>query len=428
MIIHVVQPGETIQSIADEYGVNSARLIQDNDLTNPDNLAVGQTIVIVYPRQVHTVQEGDTLLSIAQSYGVSELQLLRNNPYLLDREYIYPGETIVIDYMDEKIGNIVTNGYAYPYIDLKILQKNLLYLTYLSVFNYVVTSNGELNEVDDMDIINLAKSYGVAPIMVLSNVTEAGNIDREMLHYILNNPDFRNNLTDNILNVLRTKGYYGINIDTPYIMTEDRQLYFNFISEITERLHSEGFKVFVTITPNSFELEAGTTYEAVDYSPLGQITDGIMILSYSWGYTSEIPVESIPFYILVLLLEYVLTQIPAEKIMIGISSIGYIWQLPYMPGVSTANSISNTNAVQLASDVGAVINYNPNNLSSYFYVTDTDNYLVYFHDVRGVDTSLRVVTEHGLMGIGIWNIMYYLAQTFLLINTQYNIDSVYLGS
>lgn len=425
MIIHVVAQGDTIQSIAEEYGVNAERLIADNNIVNPGNLAVGQTILIVYPNQVHTVQEGDTLSGIAESYGVSVMQLLRNNPFLADREFIYPGESIIIDYTDEKAGNITTNGYAYPYIDRDILKKNLPYLTYLSIFNYSATAAGDLNAIDDEEIVNLAKAYGVAPVMVLSNVTEEGLINREMLHGILASQEVRLNLTENILNVLKTKGYYGLNVDLPYIMAEDRQLFFDFISALTERIRSEGFKVFVTINPNSFEAGTEIPPQPADYSVFAQITDGIILLSYTWGYLTEIPFEAIPLYILELLLEYALIRIPPEKITIGISSIGYIWELPYIQGASRANSISNANAIQLASDVGAEINYNPGNLSSYFYVTDDDeNYLVYFHDVRGVDTSLDIVAEYGLQGVGIWNVMYYLAQTFLLINARFNIVNV----
>ena len=43
------------------------------------------------------------------------MELLRNNPYLADREYIYPGELMVIKYQDSKVGRITTNGYAYPF-------------------------------------------------------------------------------------------------------------------------------------------------------------------------------------------------------------------------------------------------------------------------------------------------------------------------
>ena len=141
------------------------------------NLAIGQTIVIVYPKITYVIQDGDTLYGIAEKFGVSPIQLLRNNPFLSDKEYIYPGETIVISYEDSKKRNVVTSGYAYPFIDKNILKKTLPYLTYLTVFNYRVTREGELINIDDEEIIQLAKEYGVAPMMLISTLTDAGVAD-----------------------------------------------------------------------------------------------------------------------------------------------------------------------------------------------------------------------------------------------------------
>lgn len=75
MIIHIVQPSETITFIADTYSVDEARLIRDNGLMNAGNLVPGQAIVIVYPEQEYIVQEGDSLLEIANTYDVSVMQL-----------------------------------------------------------------------------------------------------------------------------------------------------------------------------------------------------------------------------------------------------------------------------------------------------------------------------------------------------------------
>lgn len=116
MTIHIVQSGETIYSIADRYGVSVDRLILDNGILNPSRLVVGETIVILRPEMSYTIQEGDTLASIADKHEVTVFQLLRNNPYLSDREYIYPGETIVISYEEDKIRTIATNAAYFQYI------------------------------------------------------------------------------------------------------------------------------------------------------------------------------------------------------------------------------------------------------------------------------------------------------------------------
>ena len=50
MDIHVVRPGDTLYELAYQYGVPMSRLIQDNQLPDPSQLVVGQTLVIQYPR------------------------------------------------------------------------------------------------------------------------------------------------------------------------------------------------------------------------------------------------------------------------------------------------------------------------------------------------------------------------------------------
>jgi len=134
MTIHVVQPGETLRSIAEIYGVTEEKIITDNELTNPDELLPGQSIVIVFPEKTYIVQQGDTLQSIAAMHNVSVMQLFRNNPSLSNREYIYPGEEIVISYNTGR--SIKTYGFCYPFIEENTLRKTLPNLTFLSVSNY----------------------------------------------------------------------------------------------------------------------------------------------------------------------------------------------------------------------------------------------------------------------------------------------------
>ncbi len=115
MIIHVVQLGDTLTSIAESYGISIDSLIINNGIQNPNNLVEGQCIVIVYPQASYMVKEGDTLAGIASANNITIIELLRNNPFISDREFLFPGESLVISY-GEKKGKITTNGYANPFI------------------------------------------------------------------------------------------------------------------------------------------------------------------------------------------------------------------------------------------------------------------------------------------------------------------------
>ena len=117
MDIHVVQPGDTLYRLARQYGVPMDRLLHDNQLPDPSQLVVGQTIVIRYPTLTYTVKEGDTLWSIAQAHASTVRALLRNNPNLQGKDLLYPGQVLVIQYQDRPQGSLVVNSYAYPWID-----------------------------------------------------------------------------------------------------------------------------------------------------------------------------------------------------------------------------------------------------------------------------------------------------------------------
>ncbi len=104
LVTHVVQPGETLGSIAALYGVNAADISAVNGITNPNLLRAGQQLVIpgVTQRQmlearstVHVVQSGESLSGIAQQYGVTMQAIMAANE-LSDPNTIMVGQRLLI--------------------------------------------------------------------------------------------------------------------------------------------------------------------------------------------------------------------------------------------------------------------------------------------------------------------------------------------
>jgi spore germination protein len=413
-----------VNSIAAKYDISATRLIQENDLRRPYNLVVGETLVVLKPEVTHTVVEGDTLEEIAASYGITVMELLRNNFSLSDREYIYPGEILVISYEEPKLGSISTNGYAYPFINRDTLRKTLPFLTYLTIFNYKITALGDLIDIDDREIIQIAKAYDVAPIILISTVSETGVRDISIEQSILNHEEIQVNLISNVLSIMESKGYYGLNIDFQYIHPADRQKFVDFVKRITNELNEKGYRVYITITPSSFEVETGIIYQGIDYKGLGEAANEVVLLSYAWGFSYGLPIGILPFVTVRKLIDYAAIQIPTDKITMGIPSIGYVWQLPYIEGQTMANAISHDNAVELAAEVGATIQYDNVSQTSYFHFVNIQEYMVLFKDARGIDGLLRLMDEYKFHGMATWNIMSFFAQMWLIINGKYNINRI----
>lgn len=286
MTIHVVEAGDTLQSIADQYGVSPERITLENELPNPDRLLIGQSIGIRVPAVVHTVAAGDTLFRIAQNYDVEPNQILQNNPRIAAQEGLNPGDVLVITYADEEpIDTVVINGYAYPFIDRTVLRKTLPFLTYISLFTYGFTPAGELVPIEDEELIAIANEFGVAPIMVLAPMNEQGEFSSEVAHQMFINPQAQTALINNLVTTMQAKGYSGVDIDFEFILPEDKQGFLNFITALNTRLDQEGLITLVALAPKTSGEMTGLLYEAHDYPTIGAVADKVLLMTYEWGYT-----------------------------------------------------------------------------------------------------------------------------------------------
>jgi Predicted glycosyl hydrolase len=426
MIIHVVRAGDTIESIANQYGISSIRLIQDNGLDPKESLVLGQTIVIVHPEQVYIVKEGDTLTGIAAENGITLLQLIQNNPFLSVRDYIYPGEELVIRYND-KNGEMIINGFANSYLHKEVLTKTLPFLTYLTIWENYITENAEIISVEDgdiLEIIQLSKDYGVAPMMLITAFTPKGELSQETAYKIVYTEEYQDIFINNVINVLNQKGYYGVNIAYHFLSAENIQAYNVFNKKFSDAVRNAGFSFFVTIPPRLNQANNKMTYEQLDYSQMGQQSDQVLFMSYYLGYSFAPPLPVISVSATKEILEYAVTIIPPEKLSIGISVIGYDWKLPFVPGVTKANALSNTSAINLAGEVGAEIQFDEESQTPFYNYSEVVlpiDHIVWFTDARSINEMSELVPTYGLKGVGIWNIMYYNAQLWLIINSQYDI-------
>ena len=90
--VHVVQPGETLFRISQQYGVSVDAIAAANGITNVNQLNVGQQLTIpsgdtagsgapppATGEQTHVVQPGENLFRIALRYGLTTAELAQYN-------------------------------------------------------------------------------------------------------------------------------------------------------------------------------------------------------------------------------------------------------------------------------------------------------------------------------------------------------------
>ncbi len=103
-VSHIVQPGETLLGIAQKYGVDANAIAEANNVTNRNQLRVGQKLTIpgITERaaaealgRIHIVQSGESLNAIAQLYGVTGDEIISFNS-ISNPDAIYVGQELII--------------------------------------------------------------------------------------------------------------------------------------------------------------------------------------------------------------------------------------------------------------------------------------------------------------------------------------------
>lgn len=359
MLIYIVKPGDNIDSIASRFGVPADRVIYVNQLEYPYRLVVGQALLITF-------------------------------------------ETIISG------RNVISNGFAYPFISPWVLGQTLPFLDELSVFSYGFTTEGELvlPALPTEWMINDALSEGTKPVLTLTPFGPDGQFSNYLIHRVLSDTTARNRLIRNLYEAVLNQGYQGVNIDFEFILAEDRDLFTEFVRDVTYAVNELGYEVTVDLAPKTSADQPGVLYEGKDYPALGAAADRVLVMTYEWGYTYGPAMAVAPIDKVREVIDYAVTEIPREKISMGVPNYGYDWKLPYVRGESKAATIGNIEALQIALRNDSQILYDETAQSPYFsYVADGITHEVWFEDARSMLAKYRLVREYGLHGIGCWQIM-----------------------
>jgi spore germination protein len=418
--IHVVQRGESLWLISQRYGVGINRIITVNELPNPNQLVVGLALVIPTPPIQYIVRNGDNLWIIAQRYGTTVQAIMQENQ-ITNPALIYPGQILRIP---EKFRpTIDVNAFTSRFGDqgVQIVRNVAPHLTYLSPFAYRIRDDGSLESINDNAVVQAALSNYVVPMMVITNFS-ATELGSTLAHTILASTEIQDSLLINIINMMKNKGYRGLNIDFESVLPSDRELYNQFLRRTVTQLHKEGFFVSSSLAPKTSADQKGLLYEAHDYAAHGEILDFVILMTYEWGYRLGPPQAISPIDQIRAVLDYAVTVIPRNKIWMGFQFYARDWVLPHVQG-QEAETFSMQEAIRRAVQYGVMIHYDPKSQSPFYRYTDNQGHKhdVWFEDARSAQAKFDLVKNYRLRGISYWELGYPFPQNWVLLEDNFKV-------
>lgn len=359
-MIYVVEQGDSLFSISSKTGVPEWKITYDNQLSSPNQLVIGQALLILPPEESASIR-----------------------------------------------GDMYVTGYAYPFVEPYILEQAFPALNELLIFSYGFTFSGELVPPfqDDLWMIESAWEEGIEPLLVLTPFSE-GAFNNQLVKVLIENVEIQDILIANLLETVKDRGFAGVDVDFEFVLPENRVGYAEFVGKLRQIMNQEGYKVSVALAPKTSADQRGLLYEGVDYALLGENSDNVFLMTYEWGYTYGPPMAVAPLNKVRQVVDYALTEIPREKILMGIPNYAYDWTLPYEKGITKARLIGNVEAVRIAWENNARIHFDEIAQSPYFtYIKNGVTHEVWFEDVRSIEAKLNLARDYELMGVGYWNLM-----------------------
>lgn len=424
--IYVVKRGDTLSEIAMRFKTTVSEIIRTNEIETPNQLVIGQTIVIPIRGQFYTVKQNDTLYKIGKRFQISVDELARVNR--IQPEAILPIRFMLYIPARPK-RNINSNAYIEPRgnqvsENLKQAAREASpYLTHLSVFSFQAQRDGTLREPPLDELHQIAAQSRTVLSMVVTNL-EGEKFSDELGRILLTNQSVKTTFLSEIVRVAKKYQFKEIHFDFEYLRPADKDAFIQFLREATTRFHREGWTVSVALAPKTSSDQKGQWYEAHDYEAIGKIVDHVVLMTYEWGYSGG-PAQAVsPIGPVRQVIEYALTVMPANKIVMGQNLYGYDWTLPFVQGGPISKAVSPQQAIAIAREHHVSILYDETAQAPYFRYTDVTNkeHEVWFEDARSIQAKFNLIKELNLNGIAYWKLGLSFPQNWLLLSDQFNIE------
>ncbi|MBU2158874.1 hypothetical protein KJ848_01690 [Patescibacteria group bacterium] len=287
----------------------------------------------------------------------------------------------------------------------KDAKAHLSQLTEVNPFGYTVKLDGSLNDamkVSGSDWQSLFKEAKKKKVRVVPTIMWS---DTNSIHAVLSDPKKRAAHVAGIVKMVKDNGFDGVDIDYEGKLAETRPYYSLFLKELASEFSKKNANKWLMCTIEArMPLESryvGTVPPGIEYAndlpELNKHCDRVRIMTYDQQ-TADVRLnkearDAKEFYAPVAdtkwvewVIEYMAKDIDKKKMVIGIATYGYIYQLmPYVDGsgytYDKLEAFNPSYAVELAKQYGITPTRNRAGELSFTYVPKEQTSLLPSHSV-----------------------------------------------
>jgi spore germination protein YaaH len=235
-------------------------------------------------------------------------------------------------------------------------------------------------------------------VPTLANIVAGTWAYQPVITNILHVPRLRAEHIAEIVAFVQRQDYAGIDIDYEDLRASDRTAFTAFITELAAALHAKGKVLSVDLFAKPDNRGYDQRNLAQDYRAIGQVADQVRLMGYEYHWADSDPGPIAPLGWIRAVLRYAKTQIPANKIILGVPLYGYDWVAGHGTPVSWLQ------AFQLSERYGVQPRFDAASQSPWFSYTDSSDrrHVVWFENGPSVKAKVETAADAGIGGVYVW--------------------------
>ncbi len=225
----------------------------------------------------------------------------------------------------------------------------------------------------------------------------------------------REELAENLAEFIETYGLDGINVDLENLTERECDLHTDFIRLLREKLGDDKI-IGISVAANPYGVSTGWK-GSYDYEGLATYSDYLMIMAYDEHYQGSEPGTVASLGLAEKSIQYALSKVPKEKILLGIPFYGRIWKNG--GGFPQGVGIGNEEVRQLILAYGGRVTFDKGTKTPSAEIVvnvkddkpringkqiEAGSYTIWFEDETSIKEKLKLVEKYRIKGTGSWSL------------------------
>lgn len=223
--------------------------------------------------------------------------------------------------------------------------------------------------------------------------------DRAVSHAIVTDAAISARAIANLLEAVAP--WDGLALDFEGLDPADRPALTRFIHDLGAALAAADKIYAIALPAKTYDARTGWS-GAYDYRAIANAADLYFVMAYGYRVASSAPGPTAPIDWVTASLEYAVSEIPRERLILGMPFYGYDWNITRG---SRARALRFDQVQELLESTGAVPEFDRQSMTPTFrYVSDGDVHEVWYENAESLAAKIELVSKYRIAGVGAWRL------------------------